>query len=325
MQSTPYSNQGASSPNDNAQLSKTKGRNNWRRVTRNWELYIFIAPAFFFFLIFAYGPMYGIQIAFKNYVPTLGFSGSKWVGFDHFTRFFDSYYFWDIIWNTLSLSVYELAIGFPVPIILALAFNEVRTGFFKKLVQTITYAPHFISVVVMAGMIITFLSPSNGILIHMMEWVGINPPDFLTDPAWFKTMYVLSGVWQGAGWGTIIYLAALSGVDPGLHEAAIIDGANRWQRMRHINIPTIVPTMTILLILNVGNMLNIGFEKVLLLQNPLNMESSNIIATFVYKSGLVDAQYSFSTAVGLFNSVINCILLITINQLVRRMSQNSLW
>ncbi|SDS92115.1 carbohydrate ABC transporter membrane protein 1, CUT1 family [Paenibacillaceae bacterium GAS479] len=324
MQSTPYPNQTASQPESETQLPKTSGRQ-WRRIARNWELYVFIAPAFFYFLIFAYGPMYGIQIAFRNYVPTLGFLGSKWVGFDHFTRFFDSYYFWDLIWNTLSISFYELAIGFPIPIILALAFNEVKTGFFKKLVQTVTYAPHFISVVVMAGMIITFLSPSNGILIHMLEWIGINPPDFLTDPRWFKTMYVLSGVWQGAGWGTIIYLAALSGVDPGLHEAAIIDGASRFQRLRHINIPTIIPTMTILLILNVGSMLNIGFEKVLLLQNPLNMESSNIIATFVYKSGLVDAQYSFSTAVGLFNSVVNCVLLITINQIVRRTSQNSLW
>ncbi|OXM14281.1 ABC transporter permease [Paenibacillus herberti] len=324
MQSTPYPTQNASQPESETQLPKTTGRQ-WRRIARNWELYVFIAPAFFYFLIFAYGPMYGIQIAFRNYVPTLGFLGSKWVGFDHFTRFFDSYYFWDLIWNTLSISFYELAIGFPIPIILALAFNEIKTGFFKKLVQTVTYAPHFISVVVMAGMIITFLSPSNGILIHMLEWVGINPPDFLTDPRWFKTMYVLSGVWQGAGWGTIIYLAALSGVDPGLHEAAIIDGASRFQRLRHINIPTIIPTMTILLILNVGSMLNIGFEKVLLLQNPLNMESSNIIATFVYKSGLVDAQYSFSTAVGLFNSVVNCVLLITINQIVRRTSQNSLW
>ncbi|MGN7454258.1 ABC transporter permease [Paenibacillus pasadenensis] len=305
-----------------AQPQKRRG---WRRILRNWELYAFIAPAFFYFLIFAYGPMYGIQIAFKNYVPTLGFAGSPWVGFDHFTRFFNSYYFWDLIWNTLSISLYELAVGFPIPIILALAFNEVKNGWFKKTVQTVTYAPHFISVVVMAGMIITFLSPSTGIITHMLEWIGLDPPDFLTDPRWFKTMYVLSGVWQGAGWGTIIYLAALSGVDPGLHEAAIIDGASRFQRLRHINIPTLVPTMTILLILNIGSLLSVGFEKILLLQNPLNMEASNIIATFVYKAGLVDAQYSFSTAVGLFNSVINCILLVAINQIVRRTSENSLW
>ena len=203
-----------------------------------------------------------------------------------------------------------MAVGFPIPIILALAFNEVRTGFFKKLAQTVTYAPHFISVVVMAGMIITFLSPSTGMIVRLIEGLGFGSPDFLTDPRWFKTMYVLSGVWQSAGWGTIIYLAALSGVDPGLHEAAIIDGASRFQRVRHINVPTLLPTMTILLILNMGSLLGVGFEKILLLQNPLNMDSSDVISTFVYRSGLVDAQYSFSTAIGLFNSVINAALLV---------------
>ncbi|MFD0715827.1 ABC transporter permease [Paenibacillus sp. GCM10027626] len=301
-------------------------RSRWRkRVLNNWELYLFITPAFLFFLIFAYGPMYGIQIAFKNFIPIKGIMGSPWVGFDHFIRFFNSYYFWDLIWNTLSISLYELAIGFPIPIILALAFNELRSGFFKRLAQTVTYAPHFISVVVMAGMIITFLSPSSGIVIHLIQWLGFDAPDFLTDPRWFKTMYVLSGVWQSAGWGTIIYLAALSGVDPGLHEAAIIDGASRFQRLRHINIPTIIPTMTILLILNMGNLLGVGFEKILLLQNSLNMGASDVIATFVYRSGLVDAQYSFSTAIGLFNSVINLIILVTVNQIVRRTNENSLW
>lgn len=311
---------------DGAQLiPKKKSNNLWKRILKNWELYIFIAPAFFYFLIFAYGPMYGIQIAFKNFIPTMGITGSPWIGFDHFQRFFDSYYFWDLLWNTLSISIYELAVGFPIPIILALAFNELRNGFFKKMAQTVTYAPHFISVVVMAGMIITFLSPSTGIIIHMIEWLGFSAPDFLTDPRWFKTMYVFSGVWQSAGWGTIIYLAALAGVDPGLHEAAIIDGASRFQRLRYINIPTLIPTMTILLILNIGSLLGVGYEKILLLQNPLNMSSSDVISTFVYRSGLVDAQYSFSTAVGLFNSVINAILLITVNQIVRRTSENSLW
>ncbi|MBB3131462.1 putative aldouronate transport system permease protein [Paenibacillus rhizosphaerae] len=305
--------------------TKRKGKGLWKRIMMNWELYLFIAPAFFYFLIFCYGPMYGIQIAFKNFIPTKGITGSPWVGFDHFVRFFHSYYFWDLLWNTLSISLYSLAIGFPIPIILALAFNEVRNGFFKKLSQTVTYAPHFISMVVMAGMIITFLSPSTGIVTHMIEGLGLKSPDFLTDPRWFKTMYVFSDVWQSAGWGTIIYLAALSGVDPGLHEAAIIDGASRFQRVRHINIPVLVPTMTILLILNMGSLLGVGFEKILLLQNPLNMSSSDVISTFVYRSGLVDAQYSFSTAIGLFNSVINAVLLIVVNQVVRRTSENSLW
>ncbi|KOR76139.1 ABC transporter permease [Paenibacillus solani] len=306
-------------------ILKSRKNTLWRRMVRNWELYLFIAPAFLYFLIFHYGPMYGIQIAFKNFIPTLGITGSPWVGFDHFVRFFNSYYFWDLLWNTLSISLYELAIGFPLPIILALAFNEVKDSFFKRTVQTVTYAPHFISVVVMSGMIITFLSPSSGMIVNFVEMLGFQAPQFLTDPAWFKTVYVLSGVWQSAGWGTIIYLAALSGVDPQLHEAAVVDGASRFKRILHINIPAIVPTITILLILNMGSILGVGFEKILLLQNPLNMSSSDVISTFVYRSGLVDAQYSFSTAVGLFNSVINAILLIAVNQIARRTSENSLW
>ncbi|SDX35627.1 carbohydrate ABC transporter membrane protein 1, CUT1 family [Paenibacillus sp. PDC88] len=307
-------------------MSRPKSsRKQWQKIWRNWELYLFIAPAFLYFLIFHYGPMYGIQIAFKNYNPVRGIFGSPWIGFDHFIRFFDSYYFWDLMWNTLTISLYELAVGFPIPIILALAFNELKHKRFKKLAQTVTYAPHFISMVVMVGMIISFLSPSTGILIHFIEWLGFDAPAFLTSPAWFKTVYVLSGVWQSAGWGTIIYLAALSAADPGLHEAAIIDGANRLQRIWNINIPVLVPTMTILLILNMGSLLGVGFEKILLMQNPLNMESSDVISTFVYRSGLENAQYSFSTAVGLFNSVINAILLIVVNQIARRTSENSLW
>ncbi|MBW7453111.1 ABC transporter permease [Paenibacillus sepulcri] len=308
-------------PLDAGQLN----RRNRNRILRNWELYLFMTPALLYFIIFHYIPMYGIQIAFKNFIPTKGIAGSPWVGFDHFERFFHSYYFRDLLWNTFSISLYELAIGFPLPIILALAFNEVRSGFFKRSVQTITYAPHFISVVVMAGMIITFLSPTSGIIVRIVEGLGFQAADFLTDPAWFKTVYVLSGVWQSAGWGTIIYLAALSSVDPQLHEAGIMDGASRFKRMLHINIPTIVPTITIMLILNMGNILGVGFEKILLLQNPLNMSASDVISTFVYRSGLVSAQYSFSTAVGLFNSVVNAILLIAVNRIARRTSETSLW
>lgn len=305
------------------QLSARRKR--WSKILRNWQLYILITPALLSILIFHYVPMYGIQIAFKNFIPVNGILGSPWVGVDHFVRFFHSYYFWDLLWNTLGISLYGLAVGFPLPIILALAFNEVKDGFFRRTVQTVTYAPHFISVVVMAGMIITFLTPSTGLIVNMLEGLGIDPPDFLTDPRWFKTVYVLSDVWQGTGWGTIIYLAALTVVDPGLHEAAILDGASRMQRIRHINIPAILPTITILMILNMGSLLSVGFEKILLLQNPLNMESSDVISTFVYRSGLLNAQYSFSTAVGLFNSVINAILLVTVNQFVRRISENSLW
>src|SRR5699024_7375915 len=198
-------------------------------------------------------------------------------------------------------------------------------GFYKKTVQTVTYAPHFISVVVISGMIIAFLSPETGIINHALKFFGFDPIPFMEDPKWFKTVYVLSGVWQNTGWGTIIYLAALSGVDPQQHEAAIVDGASRLQRIWYINIPAIIPTMVILLILNVGNIMAMGFEKILLLQNPLNLESSNVIATFVYEAGLLDGQYSFAAAVGLFNAVINAILLISVNYIARETSETSLW
>ncbi|MGM7723571.1 ABC transporter permease [Metabacillus sp. Hm71] len=296
-----------------------------RKILQNWQLYLFVLPAFLYFLIFHYIPMYGVQIAFKNFIPTLGIWGSEWVGLDHFIRFFESYYFWDLIKNTLGISIYELIIGFPLPIILALALNEVKDSIFKRTVQTVTYAPHFISVVVMSGMIIAFLSPETGIINHAIKLLGFEPIAFLSEPAWFKTVYVLSGVWQSTGWGTIIYLAALAGVDPQHHEAAIVDGASRLQRIWYINIPALVPTMIILLIMNVGSIMALGFEKVLLLQNPLNLESSNVIATFVYQAGLLDAQYSFASAVGLFNAVINAILLIIVNKIAKKTSETSLW
>lgn len=308
----------------NKQKVKLKTKKN-RKIIQNWQLYIFILPALLYFIIFHYVPMYGIQIAFKDYVPSLGFLGSEWVGLKHFERFFDSYYFWDLLKNTLGISIYELIVGFPLPILLALLLNEAKDGIYKRTVQTVTYAPHFISVVVISGMIIAFLSPTTGIINHIIQFFGLEPIAFMSDPAWFKTVYVLSGVWQSTGWGTIIYLAALSGVDPQQHEAAIVDGASRFQRIMYINIPTLVPTMIILLIMNLGNIMALGFEKILLLQNPLNMESSNVIATFVYQAGLLDAQYSFAAAVGLFNAVINAILLIAVNQIARKTSETSLW
>jgi putative aldouronate transport system permease protein len=296
-----------------------------KKIIRNWELYLFLLPTLAYFIIFHYIPMYGVQIAFKDFLPSTGIWGSEWVGFSHFTRFFESYYFWDLIKNTLGISIYELIVGFPLPIIVALSINEVKDGLFKRSVQTVTYAPHFISVVVMAGMIIAFLSPATGVINHFISALGFEPIPFMSDPGWFKSVYVFSGVWQSTGWGTIIYLAALAGVDQQLHEAAIVDGATRLQRIWHINIPALVPTMIILLILNVGSILSVGFEKILLLQNPLNIDSSNVIATFVYKAGLLDAQYSFAAAVGLFNAVISAILLIIVNQIARKRSETSLW
>ncbi|NGP46187.1 sugar ABC transporter permease [Bacillaceae bacterium SIJ1] len=305
------------------QKTPKKRRPYWRKVKLNWQLYVLLAPGLLYFFIFKYYPMYGLQIAFKNFRAIDGIFGSDWIGFDHFSRFFSSYYFWDLMINTLGINLYGLAL-FPISIIVALALNELRDGSFKKAAQTITYAPHFISVVVFAGMIIAFLDPATGIVNNVMQVLGMEPMSFMTAPAWFKSIFVWSNEWQNLGWGAIIYLAALAGVDPQLHEAATMDGATRLQRIWHINLPSIMPTIIILLILNMGNMMSIGFEKILLLQNPLNLESSQVIQTYVYESGLLHGQYSYSTAVGLFNSVINFMILIFFNRLARR-TGTSLW
>lgn len=312
-----------------ASVTPTVGQLRMARIKKaihdKWQLYLLVVPAFVFLAIFAYGPMYGVLIAFKDYDPTLGIWGSPWVGVKYFSQFFHSYYFWDLLKNTLGIQIYELAVGFPLPIILALAINQLRDGPMKKFTQTVTYAPNFISVVVMVGMLIAFLDPSTGLINHMLGLFGVKPISFMSDPKWFKTIYVLSDVWQQTGWGSIIYLAALAGVDPTLHEAAIVDGASRLQRIWHIDLPAIVPTMVILLILNVGNLFSMGYEKILLLQNPLNLSSSNVIATFVYNQGLINGQYSYAAAVGLFNSAINATLLVVVNAISKRVSDNSLW
>jgi putative aldouronate transport system permease protein len=306
----------------NSQPPKIKRQNG--SFIKNWPYYLFLAPAVLYYIVFHYFPLYGLQIAFKDFSPAYGIWGSPWVGFDHFERFFNSYHFWTLIKNTFLISIYQLAL-FPISIIVALAFNELKNGWFKRSAQTITYAPHFISVVVMAGMIVAFLNPSTGIINQFVKLLGFEPVAFLSEPDWFKTIFVFSGEWQNLGWGAIIYLAALSGVNPLLHEAAKIDGATRLQRIWYINIPAILPTIVILLILNFGNFMAIGFEKIYLLQNPLNMGSSDVIQTYVYRSGLLEAQYSFSAAVGFFNSLINFILLILFNYIARRTTQNSLW
>jgi len=296
-----------------------------KTVKRNWDLYVMIIPVIAFFIIFAYLPLYGIQIAFKDFSAFKGIWDSPWVGFKHFERFFDSYYFWRLIRNSFLLGIYSLAIGFPIPIILALMLNEVKSNRFKKFVQTITYAPYFLSTVVIVGMLFIFLSPRTGLINHIIQAFGGDPIAFMTSSGWFKTLYVFSDVWQTAGWSSIIYLASLAGIDSQLHEAAKVDGATKLQRIWHINIPGIMPTIIILLILNLGSVLSIGFEKVLLMQNNLNMSGSDIISTYVYRSGILDAQYSFSTAVDLFNSIINFILLVTVNYVARRVNDTSLW
>lgn len=290
-----------------------------------WQYYLLLLPAIAYLFIFNYLPMYGIQIAFKDYRGGLGIWGSPWAGFAHFKRFVTYPKFLTIVWNTVSINLYSLAVGFPIPIILALLINEVHNRFFKKFVQMITYAPHFISTVVICGMLLLFTNKNVGMINNLLEFFGRNRISFMTEPGWFKTVYVFSGIWQHAGWGTIIYLAVLSGVSPELVEAAKIDGANRFQVMWHINIPFIVPTVIILLILNCGSLLSLGFEKVYLLQNPLNMDASEIISTYVYKVGLLGAQFSYSSAIGLFNTLCNLILLITVNTISAKLSEASLW
>lgn len=307
--------------------SKVK-KNHWiewkKSIRKNWELYLLLAPVILYFLVFHYYPLYGLQIAFKDFIATKGISGSPWVGFKHFERFFDSYYFWRLIKNTIGIGVFTLLVSFPVPIIIALLLNEVKSLRFKKFVQTIIYAPHFLSTVVVVGMLLLFLK-SDGMINQVITLFGGTPIDFISEPAWFKSIYVLSDVWQTMGWSSIIYIAALSAVDPAQHEAAMMDGASKFQRIIHINIPAIMPTIVILFILNVGSVMAIGFEKVFLLQNDLNMSTSDVISTFVYRSGILEAQYSFSAAVGLFNSIINFILLIMVNRIAKKVSDTSLW
>lgn len=296
-----------------------------RRLRRDYELYLFLLPTVVFFLLFAYGPMYGLQIAFKDFNGAKGILGSSWVGFKHFGNFFSSHFFWPLIKNTVLISIYSLAASFPLPILLALMLNEVKHSGVKRVIQTVTYMPHFISTVVLVGMLMSFLSPSSGIVNHFVQALGGEPINFMGKADYFRSIYVISGVWQGMGWGAIVYLAALSGVDPQLQESAVIDGATRFQCIRHINIPTILPTIVTMLILNAGNILNVGFEKIFLMQNDLNRETSEVISTYVYQRGLINAEYSFSTAVGLFNSIVNFIVLLVVNGLSKKLSDTSLF
>lgn len=296
-----------------------------RRIVSDYQLYLFILLPLAHLLLFHYQPMYGMQIAFKKFSGLLGIWGSPWVGLKHFRQFLQSPTFWTLIQNTVGISVYSLGVGFPVPIILALSLNEVRHQRFKKTVQMATYAPHFISMVVMCGMIMLFLNPRSGIFNHLLDFIGIGRISFMTEPGWFKTVFVFTGIWQNAGWGTIIYMAALSGVDLALVDAATIDGATRLQRIWHINIPTITPTITILLILRFGRTFTVGFQKVLLLMNPLNMKSADVVATYVYRVGLLGGQFSYTTAINMFNNIINFLLLVGVNYIARRTRETSLW
>ena len=294
------------------------------RMWKYRQFYLLLIPALVYVLIFCYGPMYGLQIAFKNYKGALGIWKSQWVGFKHFKDFFDGYYFWELLRNTFVLSLYNLVINFPIPIVVALILNETGPKL-KKTAQTILYAPHFISTVVLCGMIVSLFSKDSGVVNTVLEALGMERVYFMAEPSAFRHLYVWSGVWQQMGWNAIIYIAALSSVDPSLHEAASIDGATRMQRIIHINIPTIMPTIIITLILAVGNIASVGYEKAFLLQTNLNIEVSEIISTYVYQRGIVGANYSFSAAVGLFNNLINITMICLANAISRKVGETSLF
>ncbi len=296
-----------------------------KKLKASLPLYLLALPSIILLFIFAYVPMGGIVLAFKDYLPALGVFDSQWVGFKHFKQFFNSYQFPITIKNTLKISLYSILVGFPLPIMLALMVNQMRNGRFKKVFQVVTYLPHFISTMVMCGMIIMFLSPSSGLLANILEKFSIKLPNLLSSPNRFADIYVWSDVWQHVGWDSIIYLAALTGIDPTYYEAATMDGAGKFKKILHIDIPLLLPTAMIMLILRMGGLLNIGFEKAFLLQNTMNLAGSEIISTYVYKIGMQSMQYSLSTAIGLFNTLINLILLIGANWFSKKTTDSGLF
>lgn len=294
------------------------------RIKKNWGLYLLLLPAVVLVLLFSYVPMYGILIAFKDYSPALGIMESPWAGLKYFEKFFNSYQFSTTITNTLVISLYSVA-TFPIPIMLALMVNQMRQNWFKRFFQTVTYMPHFISTVVMVGLMLILFSPGSGLIGNIFRLFGAEAPNLMGSAGLFSSVYVWSDVWQHTGWDSIIYIAALSAVSPSLYEAATMDGASRWQKIRFIDIPMLMPTVVTLLILRIGSLLGVGFEKIYLMQNSLNITSSEVISTYVYKIGMLSSQYSFSSAINLFNTVINFVLLILVNQISKKYSENSLW
>lgn len=294
-------------------------------LKRNYQLYLFLIPAVVYLFIFNYMPMYGVQIAFKDYNIALGINGSPWVNFKHFQRFFHSFQFKNLLGNTLAISFYSLFAGFPIPIIMALLITHTRSVIFRNAVQTIAYAPHFISSVVVVGMLYLFLSPRNGIVNILIQTLGGQAQNFMGFPSMYKHLYVWSGIWQNTGWSSIIYVAALSAVNPELYEAARIDGASTSKQILHIDLPSILPTAIILLILHAGSIMSVGAEKAYLMQNAQTAGSQEIISTYVYKIGLIKNQFSYSAAIGLFNSIVNIALLATVNTISKKLTQTSLW
>ncbi|WEG11078.1 ABC transporter permease subunit [Pullulanibacillus sp. KACC 23026] len=304
---------------------KTLGQKAKYSFRKHWQLYLVIIPSVLYFIIFKYIPMFGTIIAFKDYSVVQGIWGSPWAGLKYFKLFFNNPMAWSLIKNTLFLSLYHILVSFPLPILLALALNEIRQGVFKKTVQMVTYAPYFISTVVLVSMIIMMTSPRLGVINHILVALGFHSVNFMGDPNLFRSIYVWSDAWQNTGYSAVVYLAALAGVDPSLYEAAKMDGASRIQKILHIDLPGIMPAMVIILILTIGNLMAVGFEKIYLLQNPLNLGVSEVLATYVFKMGLLNANYSLAAAIGLFNSLVNLILILISNFLAKRVTGNGLW
>jgi len=294
----------------------------WRRSKYLWLLFL---PCLLYYAIFKYAPMFGLVITFKNYNVFKGIWASEWVGFKYYRMFFENPDFWVLMKNTVLLGVYKLVFGFPAPIILALLLNEVRNAVFKKWVQTVSYLPHFISNVIVASMVIMFLSPNGGIIDELITALGGKPVNFMMEPGWFRPVYVLSEIWQHIGWETIIFLAALTAVDPQLYEAASIDGANRWRKLWHVTLPGIAPTIMIILILDIGKVLEIGFEKVFLMYNPAIYDTADIISTYVYRVGMEQGNFSYASSIDLFMGVISFIFIFSANFISRRLGGTSLW
>ena len=296
----------------------------WRQVKRRWMLLAMISLPVLYYALFCYKPMYGILISFFDYKPRLGFSGSKFVGLQYFREYLSDPYFWKLVRNTLLLNVWNLALGFPAPILLALLLNEIRSIRYKRVIQTVSYLPHFISTVVVCGMINNFFA-NSGIVNNVIMALGGERIQFMMKSEYFRSIFIGSEIWQTAGWGSIIYIAALSGVDVQLYEAARIDGAGRWKQAVHITLPCIVPTIMIMLILRIGNMMTVGYQKIILLYNGATYETADVINTYVYRRSFTDGKYSYSTAVGLFSSVINMIFIWSANAFSRKFSESSLW
>ncbi len=307
-----------------ASKHRLTGAQRWKKIKRSRWLYVLIALPILYYIIFCYAPMYGVLIAFKDYKIAKGVWGSPWVKFKWFEKFLFDEYFWKLVRNTLMLNLYGLVWGFPIPILLALMLNEVRHSKFKRIVQTVSYLPHFISTVVICGMLHNFLS-LDGVINQLIAFLGFDKIQFLILPEWFRTVFTASGIWQSCGWNSIIYLAALTAVDSQLVEAAEIDGANRFQRIWHVTLPAITPTISIMLIMQLGRMMTLGYEKIILLYNGMTYETADTISTYVYRRGILKADYSYSTAVGLFQTVVGLIFLTTSNMLSKKLSETSLW